>query len=618
MKLVSWKHLSLVTALLSFSACGDNFENVDLGDFRCVEQNAPCEVNFGRLDLNRPGQTAKVEVTNVGEGDLEILSVRLEGTSPLMRFSDTTTFDFFDQAGWTTDTSREFNTNDEPIILRPNERLEVELQFDPDGNDPQCPGGVVGTDAQCGSVVIESNDIHEDERVVTAPIRVTVGDSRMEITPTVISFSPAQLLDAASGTYAEQQRSFLVKNLGTGNMTVLSINPNHPDLTISDENGADPVATTIFGGGERTYNVIWEPTSDEPLDAQIQVVSDATAGGTRILIANSEGQEDAAIEVDPCDFFFGETPIGESAEALFDVTNVGSAPMTWSVTLTGVRPTSARSDFIVSLAESDVPTMGQQDTLQADESQTMKLVYTPTEVQSVTGGVSFRGNFGTAFECPFAAGEAVAAAEVAPATLYWSGVAEGESETRSFVVTNSGRADLDVSSIDIGGERPDEFSVGALEAGGFSLAPGEARRVEVTYSRAVDDVPAQDNATISVLHNGTGGGVRQVFLTANHGDEFLAPTCDLSIDPSEPYDIGEVATLDASGSTLNAGDWATNQFQWTLTRPDGSSATLSSEFGPSVTLAFDASGTYSVGVVATAIVSGETVMCEIVRNLQVQ
>lgn len=617
MNLLSWKNLPLLVALFSVSACGDNFENVDLGEFRCVEQNAPCEVNFGRLDMNRPGQTAKVEVTNVGEGDLEIRSVRMEGASPLMRFSDTTTIDFFNQAGWTTDTSREFNTNGDPIILPPNARLEIELQFDPDGNDPLCPGGVAGTDAQCGSVIIESNDIDADEATVIAPIRVTVGDSRMEITPSVISFSPAQLLDAASGTYAEQQRSFLVKNLGTGNMTIISINPDNPELVITDENGADPVATTIFGGGERTYNVTWEPTSEEPLDARLTVVSDASAGGTRILIANSEGQEDAAIEVEPCDFFFGETAVGETAESLFDVTNVGSAPMTWSVTLSGVRPTSARGDFTI-LSGTDQNAMGEQDNLDPDQTSTLKLVYTPTEVQSVTGGVSFRGNFGTSFECPFAAGEAVAVAEVAPVTLFWSGIGEGESDVRTFVVSNIGRADLDVSSIDIGGERPDEYSVDALVAGGFSLAPGEARRIEVTYTRDVDDVPAQDDATLTVNHNGTGGGISQVFLTALHGEEFLAPSCDLSIEPPEPYDIGEVATLDASGSTLNAGEWATNQFQWTLTRPDGSSASLSSAFGPSVTLEFDVAGTYSVALLATAIVGGESTQCEIVRNLQAQ
>ncbi len=620
MNLAIFKKLAPFLALLTLAACGDSFENVNVGDFRCVQQNSPCEVNFGRLDLNRPGQTAKVEVTNVGEGDLELRGIRLVDTSPLIRFSDTTVFYVLDQTsnGWrVADDGRSFRTDDGTFIIPPNGRVEIELQFDPDGNDPLCPNGLGGGGlVQCGSVEIESNDIDSDERVVSAPILVEVGDSRMEVSPTVISFSPAQLLDPGAGIYATQERTFTISNLGTGNMELRDVNPESVELTATDDSGANfPI--TLFGGAERVIRIEWTPTSDEPLSSQITVTSNASTGGTRVIIVNSEGGADAAIEVDPCDFFFGETAVGDTAESLFDVTNVGNAPMTWSVSITGVRPTSARSDFDI-LSGTDQPAMGEQSTLDGGATSTLKLVYTPSEAESVTGGVSFRGNFGTSFECPFAAGEAVAGADVAPANLYWGGIEDGESEARSFVISNSGRADLEVSSIDVGGDSHEEWTVDALAAGGFTLAPGNSRRVEVTYTRDLDDLPAQDDATISLNHNGAGAGVSQVFLTATHGDEFLPPTCDLSVDPPEPYDVGETAILDASGSSLNAGDWATNQFQWTLVRPDGSSAELSDLFGSSTQLTFDAAGTYSVGITATAVVGGESLSCEATRNLVVQ
>ena len=620
MNLAFLKNLAPLVGLLALSACGDSFESVDLGDFRCVEQNSPCEVNFGRLDMNRPGQTAKVEVTNVGEGDLEIRAIRMEETSPLMRFSDTTAFFIGEETNFDWRVSADgqsFETDGAPITLTPNERLEIELQFDPDGNDPLCPNGAVGANQQCGQVVIVSNDINPDEATVVAPVLITVGDSRMEVSPTVIAFSPAQLLDPASGTYATQERTFAVTNLGTGNMSLRTIQSvDSTELTIEDESGGS-MPITLFGGAERVMRVTWIPTSDEPLDATITVDSDAAAGGTRVLIANSEGNSDAAIEVDPCDFFFGETTVGDSAEALFDVTNVGSAPMTWSVSITGVRPTGARSDFDIQ-SGTNQPAMGSQESLDGGLTSTLKLVYTPTEAESVTGGVSFRGNFGTSFECPFAAGEAVSVAEVAPATLYWCEIGDGESEVRTFVVTNGGRAELEVRSIDVGGDSHEEWTVDPLAAGGFTLAPATSRRVEVTYTRDTDDLPAQDDATISINHNGAGAGVSQVFLTSTHGDEFLCPTCDLTVDPGAPYDLGEIPILDASGSALGAGVWATNQYQWTLARPTGSEAELSDLFGSSVQIEFDVSGTYSIAVIATAVVEGESLSCEIVRELVVE
>lgn len=605
----------LLVGLGASAGCGD-VSGVELGDFRCA--STPCEVNFGELNLNRPGQTAKVEVNNIGTGELDLLSITLENTSPQIRFSDVTVRFIGDETGfdWRVNDDGHGFESTTPYVLSRNERLEIELTFDANGDGHGCPGEPQpGGTIACGEVVIESNDVDSDDRFVRAPIVVAVGDSRMEVNPTVIQFAPPQLIDAVSGTYAQQEREFSVTNLGTGNMILQNIVPDSAELNIEDSSGASyPI--TMIGGSERDFIITWTPTSEEALEAQITVTSNAVTGGTRVILVNSEGGDLPSIEVDPCDFFFGETPVGETSEMLFDVSNTGSAPMTWNVSITGVRPTSAREDFTI-LDGSDQPSMGQQDTLAAGQTRALKLVYTPTEAISVNGAVSFRGNFGAAFECPFAAGEAVAVAEVVPQQLYWGGLANEESESRSFVVYNVGRADLVVSSIDESGDSHEEWEVDAISAGGFTVAPGASRRVDVTYTRDADDLPAQDTATLSVNHNGSGSGVSQVFLSAIHGDEFLPPTCDLSVDPAEPYDVGETVTMDASGSELNAGIWATNQFQWNLERPNGSEATLSAEFGSVSTLEFDVAGTYVVGMVATAVVDGDSLSCEITRNLVV-
>lgn len=605
----------LGAGLATLSGCGD-VSSVELGDFRCA--STPCEVNFGQLNVNRPGQSAKVEVTNIGTGDLDLIDIRLEGTSPQIRLSDVTVLFIGNETNfdWRATEDGQGFTSMEPYVLSRNERLEIELDFIPQGGGHGCPGEVADTGTvECGEVVIESNDVDSDERFIRAPIIVQVGDSRMSISPTLISFAPAQLLDAAGGTYASQQREFTVRNLGNGNMVLQNIVSDSTELSVEDASGVSyPI--TMIGDSEREFIVTWQPTSEEPLDAQITVTSNAVAGGTQNILVNSEGGDTASIDVDPCDFYFAETAVGETAEMLFDVTNTGSASMTWNVSITGVRPTALREDFSI-LSTTDEPSEGGQDTLAAGQTRTLKLVYTPSAAESVTGAVRFSGNFGTSFTCPFAAGEAIPVAEVAPQQLYWGGVAEGASETRTVVVYNTGRADLEVSRIDESGDTHDEWEVDALAAGGFTIAPGGSRRVEVTYTRASPDVPAEDTATLTLNHNGSGAGLSQVFLSAVHGDEFLPPTCNVSIDPPEPYDVGETATLDASGSELNSGDWATNRFQWNLERPAGSAAALSADNGAVTSITFDVAGTYSVGLVATAIAGGASVSCELTRNLVV-
>lgn len=604
-----------LAAAFGSGACGDGLEQVELGDIRCT--TSPCAVDFGQLNLNRPGQTAKIEITNVGQGDLALSSITLEGAGTGFRFSDVTIQDIGNRTNyeWRNDaTAQAFETGGTELVLGPDQRLEIELEFRPQGGEHGCPGPSQGSILGCGTVVIVSDDVDLDEATLEVDIIASVGDSRMEVDPLVVAFSPPQLIDAGSNQYATQEREFTIANLGTGNMVLQNIEANNVELSVEDASGQSyPI--TMVGGAERDFVITWEPTSDEPLQAQITVTSNAVEGAVQTIIVNSTGGDSAVIGIEPCDFVFDDAIVGEASEILFDVENSGTAGMTWSVSVSSVRPTSARADFTIQTANGE-PSAGQQDTLAPENTRAMKLVYTPSSAESVTGELSFRGNFGNAVSCPISAGEPVPVAEVLPGQLYWGGIAQGATESRSFVVTNSGRADLVVSSIDESGDLADEFTVDPVAAAGFTLAPNASRRVEVEFARRAEDVPAQDTATLVVNHNGTGGS-SQVFLVATHGDEFLPPTCALSASPEEPYSVGTTVTFDATGSELNAGEWATNQFQWGLVAPAGSTSSLSSGAGDAVSVTFDTPGTYELNLIATAVVSGERLSCELNRNVTV-
>ena len=613
--------LTLFAAVLTAASCGDGLSEVLTGDFRCLDE--PCEINFGRINLNRQNETAKVRVQNIGEGDLEILDVRIEGSSPFIRFSDTTVTYIASQTDfeWTLDTvtMTGFQRNDVTLTLTPSNQLEVELIFSGSDGGHGCPNpgesDGANTSIQCGHVVVASNDRHDDEATLRVPILLDLGDSRMVVDPTVISFAPPQLLDAGSDRYAEQQRQFTITNSGTGNMDVLSVIPGSEELRAEQESTFG-FPLTVIPGAQSVFNLIWQPTTDGELDTQVRIESNAFESPNATIFVDSEGGDTASIEVDPCDFFFPETPAGDTTEMLFDVTNTGGAAMTWSMNLQEINPHAARGDFALQNT-SGQPASGTQDTLPAGNSRTMQLVYTPTEDRSVTGKVRFAGNFGTSMTCTFAAGPAVAEADVAPSQLYWGGMSSGDCQTRSFVVANVGRAPLEVSSIDEGGDTHGEFSIPEGDSAGFTVDAGSTRRVEVTYCRQADDLPAVDTATLTINHDGGGTGVVQVFLTATHGDNYLPPTCHIAVDPPEPYTVGTTVDLDATGSETNAGDWAVSRFQWNLDRPGGSGAALATEFGDATSVTFDVPGTYVVGLTATALVETTSVSCELLRNMVV-
>lgn len=603
------------TALLvvgALSACGD-IDTVDLGDFRCV--SSPCEANFGQLVVNRPGQSAKVIVTNIGKGDLDIRAIRLEDTSSQIRFSSTTEIFIGEETDfeWLPNDAGHAFTGDGVITLAMDERLEIEVAFSPQGDDHGCAqvpnsAGII----HCGDIVIVSNDVNADEATIRAPILLSVGDSRMEVSPTTIAFAPAQLLSGGSDSWASQERSFTVSNLGTGNMTLQNIQSSTVELTVEDASGAS-LPITIAGGLEREFVVTWRPTSAEPLEAQLTLNSNASSGASRVIFVSSDGGDEAGIEIEPCEFDFGEAPVGETTEILFDVTNTGTAPLTWNVTVSDVIPSDALGDFDI-VTPLDEPALGNQPSLPADQTRTLKLAYSPTEARNVTANLGVRGNFGSPFGCPITAGEPVPLMDVVPTQLTWGGVEPGETETRSFFVYNVGRADLEVAGISKSGDLSNEWVVDALSVDGFTVAPGGVHQVEVVYTRQAEDLPASDAATLTLTGNADSA---QVFLSANHGEIYLPPTCDIDVDPAPPYTVSGSITLDASGSELNGGEWSANPFRWALVRPDGSTATLATTTGTTTSLTFDVAGTWAVTLIGTANVETERVSCELTQTFAV-
>ncbi|MFT6627157.1 MAG: archaellin, partial [Flavobacteriales bacterium] len=483
-----WLALSLVTLLLS--GCGDDaFKTVETGEATCSGRSGICELGFSNINFSRDDNEAVATIGNTGGGELEIRSVSFSAdASPYLRFTNVTIVNVSNLANWVpTEGDRGFDNSAGPILVTPRDNFEIRVLLSPVDGEILCPGGEVGSSIDCGSIIVVTND--GNNSTITIPIEVSAGASRIEVSPNPLSFSPQQLIDENGGRYAAQERDLTVSNAGATNLTISSIEPSDDFVTVADRNGVSTFPVIVPPGGAAEFVLTWTPINEDPLTAQLTIVSDAVnanASGRTTVLLDSAGLSQPAIEIDPCSFVFPTEEVGTPSQQNFEVRNTGSAALTWSITLIGFTPTDSRSEFAI--LNSDGATIsGNQPSLDSFEVASLTLQHTSTDNRSVSGEMRIAGNFGTPRTCTFSGGPPEARIDVSPTEIWASEVDEGDSLVRTVAIRNAGQAVLDITRIERGAGVTAEYSLSPLDEEGFSLEPGEGRRLEITYLRREDD-----------------------------------------------------------------------------------------------------------------------------------
>jgi hypothetical protein len=601
-----------VTALVA-SGCGSDLEEVTRGAIECGE---PCSILFEQVIIDRSKTSDPAELLSTGDAPVLIRDIRLVDSSPYMRF-DVQLLNSVDRLSEGTWVPNSTNTaflpleGDElvPFELLPRRPLEVTLSFGPTERDglPFCPSG---SNEFCGEVIIETNAENNPEIVIPVGLAIAGGD--LVVQPNIVNFPEP----VVGETFEE---CWEVVNNGTGQITVSSTSISvelSGQLSIESADRL-PLPIAIQAGGRREFCGKWTPTTTAPLNVAVQFTANDTDPTNNIVQLRSGAGSSPTVTIEPCESIsFEDAAVGETTEIPVEITNTSGVNVQLnSVTLLDVNPADARAEFDVLNLNGDTAIGGQQDPIAAEQSRVVNLVYTPTAIRSVTGSLRFGGNFaGAVRTCTFAAGPPSPEAEVVPTRLFWSGLLPGDTESRSFVINNRGRAPLEVTSIDLvesGDANDNEFALNASADTPLTVAAGGSYRVTVDFTRAEPDVSADDRAEVTVTTNDPVTPSDTVFLEANHGDTLLPPVCRIVATPGEPYEVGDTVTLDASSSEAPAGGaFVTSPFSWTLVGPAGSVARLSSTQGANVTLSFDAPGTYEVVMTATALIAGTDVTCE--------
>jgi hypothetical protein len=136
---------------------------------------------------------------------------------------------------------------------------------------------------------------------------------------------------------------------------------------------------------------------------------------------------------------------------------------------------------------------------------------------------------------------------VNPTSHNYGDVVVGGSSSQTFVVTNDGSANLDVSSTTLVGTNPGEFSIDS-GGGSFTLTPGQNRNVEVSFNPG--SLGAK-SATLRFDTNDADEDPKDVALSGN-GVDVPPPSGDITFEESETGGSSSSTSVSTSAALTGA------------------------------------------------------------------
>jgi len=345
-----------------------------------------------------------------------------------------------------------------------------------------------------------------------------------------IQLSPAALDYGNVAVGSSGVLGLTVTNTGAAPLSVTSVTSDDGQFVPA------PVAFVLGAGASQVVNVTFTPAGDGAESGTLSLVHNAV--GSPATVPMSGTGTSGAIGVAPASLAFGSVVVGSSADLTLVVSNTGAG----SLTVTGITSDDAQfsaspTAFIVAAGANRVVTVSFAPTATGAQGGNLSIAHnaagSPTAVP--VGGTGTSPVFG-----------------VAPAALAYGDVALGSPSVRTFTVTNTGTAPLNVSSVasDDGQFTPDIAS--------FAVAPGGSQAVNVTF---VPDAEGLRAGTVTLVHDAAGSpdgvavsgtGTSPGFALAppvlDFGDVILGSASTLAVTVSNPGNRALEVTNITSGA----------------------------------------------------------------------
>jgi hypothetical protein len=304
----------------------------------------------------------------------------------------------------------------------------------------------------------------------------------------------------------------------------------------------------VASNAKISFEVVFTAPAASSYPADIIVAIEERGGGTYNISIPVTGTGEAASAGSPpptsaltgsaSSLTFGSELVGTSTSQAITLTNSGTASVTIS------QAAVSGSGFALSGFSGAV-------TLAASKSLPLTVSFTPTAIGSVTGSLSVLSNAtNSSVSIPLSGTGVQPQISVTPASVSFTNVSVGATNTQSVTIKNSGTANLTVSQASLAGS---SFSMSGMSTP-MSIAPGGSSTITLGFTPAS---ASSFYANLSLVNN--------------------SPTSPLVV-PLSGTSVASVLKLSASPTSLNFGSLATgtNSTQSiTLTNSGNSSISIS-------------------------------------------
>jgi alpha-tubulin suppressor-like RCC1 family protein/pimeloyl-ACP methyl ester carboxylesterase len=294
--------------------------------------------------------------------------------------------------------------------------------------------------------------------------------SLISLFPSSLSFGNVQVGSSSNLTFS-------ITNTGTANLVVSSI--NYPSGFSGSWSGG-----TIAPNQSQVITATFSPTSAVSYFGSITVNSNAASGGNTITVSgNGTSAPISIISVSPTSLSFGYVQVGSSSNLTFSITNTGTANL---VVSSIIYPSGFSGSW-------------NGGTIAPNQSQVLTATFSPTSAVSYFGSISVNSNAASGGNTITVSGTGTSVTPIislSPTSLSFGNVQVGSSTNLTFSITNTGTANLVVSSINY----PSGFS-GSLNGG--TIAPNQSQVITATFSPTS---PVSYFGSITVNSNASSGG----------------------------------------------------------------------------------------------------------------
>ncbi len=393
-------------------------------------------------------------------------------------------------------------------------------------------------------------------------------------TPTDVNFNDQEI-----GT-TSNQIPVTISNSGDGDLIITALDltgPHHADFAVI----APVLPITIGPGASKDINLTFSPAAAGARTATLAITANDSASPHSIALAGN-GITIPRFAVNPASLDFGNELVGNSGQRSLTITNSGTGDLVISsLAISG--PNSA--EF------STAP--GTPITVKAGENATVQVTFTPAGAGSRSATLAISHNAANSPNSVALSGTGIApSANLSASSITFSSQNVGTtSAAKSLTITNSGDADLVISSAVLGGAHagdfalvsPPSFPKTVTRGGGtltlnltFTPSAVGARSAALTLTDNANGSPR----SVTLAGNGTAPVFSSSSPSVTFGGQPVSTTSSPTVVTITNVGDGEMLVSNVALAGLHASDFAFTASAPPIALPPGASTTVSITFAP--------------------------------------